>query len=65
VKKTRKKASASPKLGRPPLEPVLVRDKRLDVRFSAAEIEALKSRAASAGSRWSDWVRGRLGDAGG
>lgn len=56
-KKSRKKQ----RLGRPPIDPELVRDQRLDVRFSRPEIARLKSLAEKSGQRWSDWVRVRLG----
>lgn len=56
-----KKSKKSVRLGRPAIDPGLVRDQRLDVRFARGEIAALKERAAKAGYRWSDWVRVKLG----
>lgn len=48
--------------GRPPLPEGDVRDQRLvGVRFSRAEIEALRERAAEAGQTWTEWCRSRLG----
>lgn len=57
TKKNRKKTA-----GRPALPDKHRRDKRIDtVRFSAAELESLRERAAASGLSWTDWVRGRLG----
>lgn len=48
--------------GRPPLPEEGRRTRRLDdVRFTAAEIAILKSRAADSGLSYSAWVRKRLG----
>jgi hypothetical protein len=63
MEKSRKKVADKPKRsGRPPLPPESRKDRRLDdVRFSAAELAALRARAESAGLTWSEWVRSRLG----
>jgi len=47
--------------GRPAMPEEDRRTKWMDVRFTAAEIATLKSRAADSGLSYSAWVRKRLG----
>lgn len=57
-----KKTLEKPRRGRPKLPAGARKDRYLDsIRFSQAELEGLRARAAASGKTFTEWVRGRLG----